>query len=116
MRVLCSLHLPDPPDSISGFSHFAGVTIYVWFIKIRLRAALRACGRWPAREAGVVSAAPGGTKSVQSAEGDLLGSTGPTFKQMSAGSKQSGRKTLEKVTASEKRERCKRAKREGQYL
>ena len=67
-------------------------------------------------EAGVVSAAPGGTKSVQSADGDLLGSPGLTFKQMSAGSKSSGRKTLEKVTASEKMERCKRAKREGQYL
>lgn len=39
------------------------------------------------REAGVASAAHGGTKSVQSTEGDLLGPTGPTFKQMSAGSK-----------------------------
>lgn len=43
-----SLHLPDLPDSISGFSHFAGVTIYVWFIKIRLRAALKVCGCRPA--------------------------------------------------------------------
>lgn len=24
-----TLHLPDPPDSISVLSHFAGVTIYV---------------------------------------------------------------------------------------
>lgn len=101
------------PIAFQGFSHFAGVTIYVWFIKIRLRASLKVCGCWPAPETGVVSATPGGTKSVQSAEGDLLGSTGPTFKQMSAGSKRSGRKTLEKVTVSEKRERCKCAKREG---
>lgn len=50
-------------------------------------------------EAGVASAAHSGTKSMQSAEGDLLGLPppppwGPTFKQMSAGSKRSGRKTL----------------------
>lgn len=46
------------------------------------------------READVASAAHGGTKSVQSTEGDLLGPTGPTFKQMSAGSKCARRKTL----------------------
>lgn len=105
------------PIAFWGFSHSAGVTIYVWFIKIRLSES-RAQGLWllAGQEAGVASAARGGTKSMQSAEGDLLGSTGPTFKQMSAGSKRSGRKTSEKVTASEKRERCKRAKREGQYL
>lgn len=42
---------------------------------------------WPqaGREAGVVSAARVGTESMQSAEGDLLSPTGPTFKQMSAG-------------------------------
>lgn len=116
-RETHTLHSPDPPNSILGFSHSAGVTIYVWFIKIRLSES-GARGLWllAGREAGVASAAHGGIKSLQSAEGDLLGSTGPTFKQMSAGSKRSGRKTSEKVTASEKRERCKRAKREGQYL
>lgn len=38
---------------------------------------LRVCGRGAGREAGVASAAHGGTKSGQSTEGDLLGPTGP---------------------------------------
>lgn len=38
---------------------------------------LGVCGRGAGREAGVASAAHGGTKSVQSTEGDLLGPTGP---------------------------------------
>jgi hypothetical protein len=51
---------PDPLDGISALLHSAGVTIYVYFIKIRRGVAFRVsmtAGR--ARDAGVASAAHG---------------------------------------------------------